>query len=402
MEDWFVKHKDIIEAVAALVAITLFFWGILKWGKSILQNIWHKLSRFRPHVPRETIRALPQLHGNWWHMGLAAGKPAMQVSGRWFTTNITGDPVLLLCARLSRPRKEGIVMVKHPDQDIFGRYPILPGATTEVSVDFWIQPPVCKEGQDFRTTLILIDQFGNEHKMKRIIFRAPSPKKLKEILKEIPITEESIHSILDPIAKEVAAVLRAEIYRYRDCGRSIGGLGSVQTLYKGNLMTGVGTEWREASPKNQAIITDAENACIKSDNATALLNLYNSFGKRKWAGERQAEVTRFVQALLKRLSKTREYAPVGYLILLVLFRIGRLKDALSVAKTDLQGDVGYGFSDFLRLLDGLLRFEHPSFSYELLDEVDNFLEGLEEDTFGIRERVGAIKAFRLGRLPGKE
>lgn len=79
----------------------------------------------------------------------------------------------------------------------------------------------------------------------------------------------------------------------------------------------------------------------------------------------------------------------------MLFRIGRLPDALQTAKRDLQGDGALGFSDLLRLLDGLLRFEHPAFTPDLLDEVERFVEGIQEHTFNIRERIAAIRAFRL-------
>ena len=53
------------------------------------------------------------------------------------------------------------------------------------------------------------------------------------------------------------------------------------------------------------------------------------------------------------------------------------------------------FSDFLRLLDGLLRVEHASLPSEMLDEVERFLDDLNEHTFRIAERVVAIRALRI-------
>jgi hypothetical protein len=104
---------------------------------------------------------------------------------------------------------------------------------------------------------------------------------------------------------------------------------------------------------------------------------------------------RFVTALLERLSRSTDYASVGYLILLVLFRIGGLSEALETAKKNLQKDEAYGFSDPLRLLDGLLHFEHQSFTLELLDQIEKLVESIEENTFNIQERIAAIRAFRL-------
>jgi hypothetical protein len=63
-------------------------------------------------------------------------------------------------------------------------------------------------------------------------------------------------------------------------------------------------------------------------------------------------------------------------------------------------DGEFGFNDLLRLLDGLLRFEHPKFTPDLLDEVERFIEGIHEHTFRIRERIAAIRAFRDGHTLG--
>jgi len=265
-------------------------------------------------------------------------------------------------------------------------YPILPERTSEVSASFWIQPPVRKEGEDFEATVVLVDQLGNKHKVKNVFFRGPKPKQ-----PEAKPPGEALHSISDPIEKEVASVLKAEVHRYAECGRRVGGLGSVQTTYEGQTMRGIGTEWRKAdSPENQSITPDPESDAIQSDNADALLKLY---GRLK-VPEEQAT---FVSSLLKRLSKDTEYAPVGYLILLVAYRINKLHETLLVAKRDLQNDSAYGFSDSLRMLDGLLRFDHPPFTEKDLDEIERFLEGLEEHAFRIPERLVAIRAARLAK-----
>jgi hypothetical protein len=156
-------------------------------------------------------------------------------------------------------------------------------------------------------------------------------------------------------------------------------------------MLGVGTEWREAdSPRNQAILPDGEVASIVSDNGDTLLKVY-----RDLPDDEARE--RYVAALLSRLSRESEYAPVAYLILLTLFRVRRLPDALITAKRELMNDRAYGFSDFVRLLDGLLRTDHKSFEPKWLDEIERFLEGIDEHTFHIGERVAAIRAYRLAK-----
>ncbi len=376
---------QLIGAIAAIVTILGGVFAAFKWGRGSLVSAWHFVTRYKPKVPRETIRILPQIRGCWWGNGSVAGKPAMQVVGRWHVTNITGDNVRLLGARIIKPKTEGHVLTRHPHENIFGSYPILPGETTEVDSDFWIIPPMRKEGEEFKTPVVLIDQYGNEHKIKNVVFTGPKPNEPKK--EETP--SEPIHSITDPIEKEIAAVLKAETNRYKECGRRVGGLGSIQTTIQGKSYKGIGTEWRETdSPKNQTITEDESTIQISSDNAEALLNLYQKL-------KTDEEKERYFEALFKRLDKNTEYAPVGYLILFVSFSLRKLDAALDGAIKKLQGDNAYGFSDFLRLLDALLKFRHSSFTSENLDSIERCITAVEEHTFRVEERLAAIRAYRL-------
>ena len=150
----------------------------------------------------------------------------------------------------------------------------------------------------------------------------------------------------------------------------------------------MGSDWREAdSPRQQEIVTESVQEAIRSDNSAALIAVFG----RCDSGEKET----VVNALIQRISREGEYAPVGYFIALVLFRVGRLADGLAKAKADLLGDKQYGFSDMLRLIDGLLGFEHPSFADELLDDIERTLEENEEHPFRIPQRIAAIRAYRL-------
>jgi hypothetical protein len=174
-----------------------------------------------------------------------------------------------------------------------------------------------------------------------------------------------------------------------------GGLGSIQTIYRKQVYRGVGSDSREiGSPKLQSIVPDPENAKIESDNALTLIKFYSSLGNQ--------EQNDFIQILLKRLSRETPYAPIGYFILFVLYHLDMLSKALETAKNQLQSDSVYGFSDFLRLLDGLLKYEHPKFSARMLDEIERFLKGIKEDTFRISERLSAIRATSLARKMEKD
>jgi hypothetical protein len=378
----------LIQVAAALVVIAGAVFAFIKWGRTFLKKIWHLFTRRRATTPRETIRAVPYKRENWWGMGSVKKQPAMQISGHLYATNITNELVRLLATRIIRPRKarvEGMIITRHPEDNVYGSYPILPKGTTEISLDYWVCPPILKEGENLKLTIGITDQFGNEHKVKNLVFvghkkNKPDYSKPKG---------EVIYKIDDPIEKEVVAVLKAEVIRYSECGRGVGGLGSVQTKYGTNTWHGTGTEWRKVdSPDNQSVVPDPENALIKSDNATALINLYERLTNKD-------DKIKFVASLTSRLSRVTEYAPIGYFILLVLFRTGYISKVFDPARNNLYKDTAYGFSDLLRLLDGLLRFEHPKFTPEQLDEIEKFLDGVDEHPFRIHERIAAIRAYRL-------
>jgi hypothetical protein len=57
----------------------------------------------------------------------------------------------------------------------------------------------------------------------------------------------------------------------------------------------------------------------------------------------------------------------------------------------------YGLSDALGLINGLLKYEHPSFSDNELDFIDQFISNVEEHTFRLGEKINSIRSFRLSR-----
>lgn len=183
-----------IGIIGSLIAAGIV--AAIKWGRELARRVWHFLTRFRPRVPRETIRLVPNTHRMWWGFGSISGKPAMQVVGHWHVTNIIDRPVMIPRAFLSRPRTEGLmVLVRQYNGRTFGQYFIPAGATTELSADFWVTPPICREGEDFKAAVSVVDHFGNEHKVKGVVFRGREPKK------EGPAgpPEGSMHSIIDPV-----------------------------------------------------------------------------------------------------------------------------------------------------------------------------------------------------------
>lgn len=375
---------EIFGLVAGSITIFGFLSALTKKGRAIIKRVWHFFTRYRPKLPRQTLKLIPKKRNCYWSMVRMYKKPAMYVVCDWHITNISQGDVLICEVNIKRPRITGHIMVRHPGRDIYGQYHIPPGTTTAGTVDFWIQPPKKKEDEPFVGSLEFIDQFGNIHLARRVKFN-PRPK--KEEKEETPPIE-AISEIKAPVEKKVVGVLQAELNRYKICGRKVGGLGSIETTYRDRSFKGVGASHGiSESSEQQFVATDPENAVIESDNARILTDFFLTL-----ENEQKDE---FVNALRSRLSKDKPYSDIGYFILLVLFGVGHLSVALETAKRDLQGDATHGFSNLLMLLSGLLRFEHRSFSDEMLDDVERFLKSITEHTFRAEERLAAVRALKL-------
>lgn len=113
----------------------------------------------------------------WWQEGTQQGKPVMLVTGKWYVTNVTNMPVCMVRAQMGVSAQDYHVLTRHPSQNMYGSYPILPGAMSEVMVDFTVMPPVRKVGKDLKTVVILVDQYGNEYRTPKATFRSHRRKK---------------------------------------------------------------------------------------------------------------------------------------------------------------------------------------------------------------------------------
>ena len=210
-------------------------------------------------------------------------------------------------------------------------------------IDLWVHPPFRKKGESFSTRLTLVDHLDNRHRTGRLTI--PSDWRPK---REHPKpTEEIMHSISDPLVKQIVAILKDEVNRYKECGRPVGGLGSVQVTYKNRTLKGIRYQKRECDlPRRQSIVPDPEKASIHSDNLAALMRIFE--------GQNQAGKRRIIEALLHRITPGSEYTVIGYFFLLALFRMRQLPVALQTVKDRLISDGKFGFDDAVRMLSGLL------------------------------------------------
>lgn len=373
---------------------TMMAMGIIAIGCVILLFRRHRArngnAKFFPNAPTSTLKIEQIPKQTSWRPAAIEGRPAMHASGEWRATNTTSSPVQIIRAYLEKSKADGlIVLFERNNGQTSGVHEIAPNSTVDVSVDFWIDPPTKKPGQDHRATVVFIDQFENRHYIRRVKFASvlSNEHDVPVEAEWIPDEDESPANSPVPIELQVSALLHEELENYEKCGRRIGGLGSVQTRIENRVLCGVGSSWRQMNEDIGPLLENSDvDAHIESDIADSMVTLYRCLSS--------SDQLRFVAALRRRLGRYGVCAPVGYLTLLVLYRTGDLRDALTTARAYLQGDDGCGFSEFLLLLDGLLRYEHRNFSDMMLRDVERFVEGLDDYAFGIPERVAEIRRLR--------
>lgn len=356
--------------------------------------------RARDERRRFHVTAEPQ-QSFWSSSKQADGSIVTQVVARVVVKNRTAEPLGLAHVRLVKPKIDGEivheeVIVRAVGRNTYGTaahsgHLIPPKMSLPASASVMIRGvPRRKPENEVRVKIAIGDDEGHEEIIEfkmRVMSAAPATPARPSI--------EMVSALSDPIEKEVATVLQAELSRYEKCGRRVGGLGSVHLSIDGREMTGVGTDsWNPISPKNQSISDTPDSCDLHSDNMEALMAFY----ERLSPVEKEA----FASDLLARLDG-KAYLPASYFIVLMLWRIDRLREALEKAKSSLpQREISvFGLSNVLMLFNGLLRYRHSDFTNEMLDDIERFLDGLNEHPFQIPEKLAAIRTARLLRPSDK-
>ena len=111
----------------------------------------------------------------------------------------------------------------------------------------------------------------------------------------------------------------------------------------------------------------------------------------------ESDRERFVAILLDRIDEHKGSLSVSYFIVCTLWKLGHLHDALIKVKTSLpQGEIKvFGLSNVLMMINGLLRYRHPDFTAEMLDEIEGLIHEMSEHTFMIADKISAIRTLRL-------
>lgn len=140
--------------VVALITILgiIFGWIVKIWHWA--SSLWKvKSSVGGIDVPTKTVILITMARQNalWWHLGSMGEQPLMQIVGDLNVTNISKHGVVLMGARLRKPKATGHVMVQRYNSSEYSTLDGIPArAVSELRFHFYVQPPVCKTGKTFR------------------------------------------------------------------------------------------------------------------------------------------------------------------------------------------------------------------------------------------------------------
>lgn len=359
--------------------LAAFKWldvGIAAWRAARAAAMARKTFHLTP-IPQECHWSIAKQPDGTW---------VTQVVAHFAVKNQKTTPVRLLRARIIKPKIRGEIVTEMIDVRA-PNHRIPPGTTVATHVFLMVSgKPATNAYQNLAVTLAISDDDGNEQRIS-VECRAPRQPKTSEA--STPL--EALHAITDPIAKDVASVLQAEVARYESNGRREGGLGSVHILMGRKEIRNLGSDARTLhTTANQEISVPAVTSELKSDNLDALLVIH---GRLASDDERK----QFADALLSRLNDNKGYARVAYLIVLALWKIGLLREALEASRKGLkEGDrITFGLSNTLMLLNGLLRYRYCDFTSDMLDTIEGHLRAMNEHSFRIPQKIAAIRAQRL-------
>lgn len=156
---------------------------VLGWVTGIFKKIWDYIKKvthslFPSHrLPKETLRIVIQPHSSFWSVGTRKvgkrKKKIMHVGCDLYLTNVSRGNILITATYMKKPRSEATTpMVQASNSQYYGRYPILPGATTEGRFSYFLDKIANKKGQELVGDIVVIDQLGNEHIVKNVKFQS--------------------------------------------------------------------------------------------------------------------------------------------------------------------------------------------------------------------------------------
>jgi hypothetical protein len=393
-------------------------WGIWIWIEAVTFSIL-ALTRALDagvtayHVHRKTaeasraLRLVPLHHQCWWHLAKQQDDSFVsEIRMDIDAANLTDHPVRIVKARLIRPKPSSEVL--HADISLpaagspyhSSKHGVPAHGTVTAALNMMVRGTLARQGSPIRATLGIIDQFGDEYRLKKVVIRTRDRRPPKQSwrlrlisnVKRLPglrskpeataplLPQEWHH---EEAFEEVDLILNEEKRAYAARGRIMGGLGSLNI----GLQSEPNLGWTKAGDVPSLLWNKEQGKPVGSPNITRIMELRE--------GLDDASKDNLERYLLSHLHKGSPFADVAYFIFLALHRMGKTVEALQAARARLTGDKVFGYSNLLGTLSAVISHEHFQIDPSLFPRIQQALEGDTEHSFRLIEKINLARLEHL-------
>jgi len=144
-------------------------FDVIKGTFSIVPRIWRSVSNWlvlrASGVPRRAVTITPhQELRPVWCIVPDEREPTMFARCDWYIHNFTSVPISMTGTYLGKkapcPGRIALFVVRG---DLLSPATVGPKKTVEAACDFFITPPLFQAGEDFKSDVKLVDQYGNTY-----------------------------------------------------------------------------------------------------------------------------------------------------------------------------------------------------------------------------------------------
>ena len=132
----------------------------------------------RISLPIETIRVVPIPGQSYWSYGTekvdGKTKEIIIAAVEVYVTNITRGGILVASTYMKKPKSEvtlPLICEPAPRKRYWGNYPIPSRELSELHASYVLDKKNCKKGNNLITSIVFVDQLGNEHLIKNVLFK---------------------------------------------------------------------------------------------------------------------------------------------------------------------------------------------------------------------------------------
>ena len=170
---WKTIAVEVVALAGALGAILRWGFAPIRWGALKIKGWTIGQPDSRP------LRFVQDDRQSRWSVARLGDKVGTHVHGHWYVTNTSDRNVLILKVRLRKHLTNFVnVFTQHPERNVFGyQVPIPAHRMAEVTTDLTFFPPIGRDHEPLVTDVIFTDNFGEEHRVRRVRFSYIGPDK---------------------------------------------------------------------------------------------------------------------------------------------------------------------------------------------------------------------------------